>query len=93
MIPYTSDDMSSSYHSGISVNVVDGKVVYSYGSGAGNMDYSDAYQMDVESLEKEKEEARILYVALTRAIRNLVWIKDLDSTVQECWGNYMEVIE
>lgn len=93
VIPYTSDDMSSTYHSGISVNVVDGKMVYSYGSGAGNMDYSDAYQMDVESLEKEKEEARILYVALTRAIRNLVWIKDLDSTVQECWGNYMEVIE
>ena len=93
VIPYTADDISSTYHSGISVNVVDGKLIYSYGAGKGNMDYSDGYPVDVETLEQEREESRILYVALTRAIRNLVWIKDLDNTVQQCWGNFMEVIE
>ena len=66
ILPYTSGDISSTYHSGLSVNCVNGKLIYSY---------------------------RILYVALTRAIRNLVWVKDLDSTVQQCWGNFMEVIE
>lgn len=39
VIPYTADDISSTYHSGISVNVVDGKLIYSYGAGKGNMDY------------------------------------------------------
>ena len=72
---------------------MNGKLIYSYGFGRGNMDYSDGYMIDTESMEQEKEESRILYVALTRAIRNLVWVKDLDSTVQQCWGNFMEVIE
>ena len=93
ILPYTSGDISSTYHSGLSVNCVNGKLIYSYGSGHGNMDYSDGYIIDTESMEQEKEESRILYVALTRAIRNLVWVKDLDSTVQQCWGNFMEVIE
>ena len=57
------------------------------------MDYSDGYMIDNESMEQEQEESRILYVALTRAIRNVVWVKDLDSTVQQCWENFMEVIE
>ena len=57
------------------------------------MDYSDGYMIDTESMEQEQEESRILYVALTRAIRNVVWVKDLDSTVQQCWENFMEVIE
>ena len=86
ILPYTADDISSTYHSGLSVNYVSGKLIYSYGSGHGNM-------IDNESMEQEQEESRILYVALTRAIRNVVWVKDLDSTVQQCWGNFMEVIE
>ena len=93
ILPYTADDISSTYHSGLSVNYVSGKLIYSYGSGHGNMDYSDGYMIDNESMEQEQEESRILYVALTRTIRNVVWVKDLDSTVQQCWGNFMEVIE
>lgn len=93
ILPYTSDDISNTYHSGLGVNIVDGKVRYSFGSGNGNMDYSEGYQVDSESLEQEREESRILYVAMTRAIRNLVWFKDLDCRAQECWGNYLEVIE
>ena len=93
ILPYTSDDISSTYHSGISVNVVDGKLVYSYGFGGGAMDYSSSFQVESETLEQEREEARILYVALTRAIRNVVWIKDLDGVATECWGTFLEVIE
>ena len=93
VMPYTADDISSTYHSGIGVNVVDGKLIYSYGYGNGNMDYSDGYQVDSESLESEREEARILYVAMTRAIRNFVWLKDMDAKVIDCWGDLLEVIE
>ncbi len=93
ILPYTADDISNTYHSGIGVNVVDGKLIYSYGSGNGNMDYSEGYQVDAESIESEREEARILYVAMTRAIRNFVWFKDLDGKAQECWGDLLGVIE
>ena len=93
IMPYTSDDISSTYHLGIGVNVVDGKLIYSYGAGNGNMDYSEGYQVDFESFESECEEARILYVAMTRAIRNFVWFKDLDGKAEDCWGNLLEVIE
>ena len=51
------------------------------------------YVKDLNKQESRMEYLRLLYVALTRAIRNLVWVKDLDSTVQQCWGNFMEVIE
>ena len=91
ILPYTSDDISSTYHSGLSANCVNGKLIYSYGSGHGNMDYSDGYMIDTESMEQEKEESRILYVALTRAIRNLVWVKDLDSTVQPVSYTHLDV--
>ena len=93
IMPYTSDDISNTYHTGIGVNVIDGKLIYSYGSGNGNMDYSEGYQVDSESLENEREEARILYVAMTRAIRNFVWLKDLDGKAQDCWGDLLEVVE
>ncbi len=91
-LPYTANDISKIYHSGISVNVIDNNIIYSYGSGRGNMEYSDYNQVEMEILEQKKEEIRILYVALTRAIRNVVWIKDLDNTSQESWEDFMEVI-
>ena len=51
----------------------------------------DCFWMEIK--EKMQEESRILYVALTRTIRKLVWFKDLDSDVEDCWANYMEVSE
>ena len=93
IMPYTSDDISNINHSGIGVNVVDGKLIYSFGSGNGNMDYSEGYQIDSESLESMREEARILYVAMTRAIRNFVWLKDLDGKAHDCWGDLLEVVK
>ena len=36
---------------------------------------------------------RLLYVALTRTIRNLIWLKDLDDENEMSWGRFMEDIE
>ena len=51
-----------------------------------NSNYNDSFEID----EQISEESRILYVALTRAIRNCVWIKNIDSNPIVSWGSLME---
>ena len=48
------------------------------------------YDEKIEKDEQIAEESRILYVALTRAIRNCVWIMNLDGTVPISWRTLME---
>ena len=50
------------------------------------------YEFDekLEISEKMKEESRILYVAMTRTIRNLVWFNDLDSCPEYSWADFLE---
>lgn len=91
MLPYTGEDISDLRVKGLSVNVLGGKIYYRFSQGK-QADYSEGYNIKAEMYEKECEETRILYVALTRAIRNIVWFEDLDSEVQASWGNFLEVV-
>ena len=49
------------------------------------------YNEEMEKIEQIAEESRILYVALTRAIRNCVWILNEDKDVPISWGTLLEV--
>lgn len=49
------------------------------------------YDFSEEIDEQISEESRILYVALTRTIRNCVWIKNLDSQPKVSWSTLLEV--
>ncbi|MBE5958728.1 MAG: DNA helicase UvrD [Lachnospiraceae bacterium] len=93
VLPYTSEDISDIKVGGMNVNICDDKVSYSINFKGGNSGYSGGFDEATEEDEKIKEETRVLYVALTRAIRNIVWMKDLDTSEDISWGNYMEVIE
>lgn len=93
ILPFTAEDISDLSVGGLNVNVVAGKVSYSLSTKGNGTDYSSDFDKETEMTEKVREESRILYVALTRAIRNLVWFKDLDTYNDESWGNYMEVSE
>ena len=48
------------------------------------------YDEKIEKDEQIAEESRILYVALTRAIRNCIWIMNLDRSVPISWGTLMD---
>ena len=48
------------------------------------------YDEMLEVKEQIAEESRILYVALTRAIRNCVWINNLDSNTRISWKTLLE---
>ena len=91
ILPFTNEDISDIKVRGLNVNMIDGKVVYSFSYGKNPMEFSGGFDENNESKEKTREESRILYVAMTRAIRNLIWIKDLDEKKNCTWGSFMEV--
>ena len=75
----------------MNVNIVDGKVSYGFSYDKNGFDYSSGFDQRTEIHEKISEESRILYVALTRAIRNVVWLRDVDTDIENSWGRYLEV--
>lgn len=93
MLPYTNEDVSDINIGGLNVSIIDGQVSYSFSVTGKGSDFSGGFDDKCEEKEKTCEETRVLYVALTRAIRNLVWFKDLDTSVEKSWGNFMEVDE
>lgn len=54
--------------------------------GATDIYQNDFFNEDLEKNERMREEARILYVAMTRAIRSFSWI-ELENKKSKCWQN------
>lgn len=95
VLPFTSNDMMKLVSNGISANIIDGQLVYSYSQQRGPAEYSGMFDEEVERTENAKEESRILYVAMTRAIRNFVWVNDKRESEDKegCWSHYLEELE
>ncbi len=91
ILPFTNEDISNINTGGLNVNIVDGKVSYGFSYDKNGFDYSSGFDQRTEIHEKISEESRILYVALTRAIRNVVWLRDVDTDIENSWGRYLEV--
>ena len=94
MLPFTDEDISKLKMNGVNANMLNGRLSYMIGIKSGNrpeMVHNSNYQEDQENTEREKEECRILYVAMTRAIRNFVWFKRISTNVQNSWGSLLEV--
>lgn len=72
-MPYTDRLIDSAESNQTNAISVDGKVGYTIklGNGSECSEYYDDYE---ESIQAEKDEARILYVAMTRAISSLTWL-------------------
>lgn len=49
------------------------------------------FELTEEMKEQACEESRILYVALTRAIRNCIWLKNSEASPKLSWSTLMEV--
>ncbi len=91
ILPFTNEDISNINIGGLNVNVEDGKISYSFSYDRKSSDYSSSFDQKTEVREKINDESRILYVALTRAIRNVVWLRDVDMDIENSWGRYLEV--
>lgn len=90
ILPYTAWQINKPTSSKLATSYTDGKLGFSVVIGKAVIQ-NDYFDEEEEIRETAKEESRILYVAMTRAIRNCVWFKDLDQQKSMSWGELLEV--
>lgn len=91
ILPFTYEDISSTDRVRTDANYTNNRLSYIATFDGDSIEYNTNFSVCEEIDEQKKEEARILYVALTRAIRNCVWMKNLDSHPIASWGTFLEV--
>ena len=90
ILPYTYEDISDIKKVKLDANYSDSKLAYTIVFENKVRERNSNYNETVEIDEQIAEESRILYVALTRAIRNCVWMNNIDITPSVSWGSLME---
>ncbi len=90
ILPYTAEDISDIRKARLDANYVESKLSYTVLFSNKVRERNSNYNEEMEKKEQIAEESRILYVALTRAIRNCVWILNIDESVPISWGTLME---
>lgn len=89
ILPYTDEDISNIRKVKLDANYLDDKLAYTVLFENKVREHNSNYDEIIEVNEQIAEESRILYVALTRAIRNCVWIHNIDSNPVVSWGSFM----
>ena len=90
ILPYTDDDISDIKKVKLDTNYSESKLSYTVMFENKVRERNSNYDEIVEVNEQVSEESRILYVALTRAIRNCVWINNIDSNTRLSWKSLLE---
>lgn len=89
-LPYTGEEIGDIRKIKLDVSYSESKLAYRVVFENQLREQNSNFDSRNETDEQIAEEARILYVALTRAIRNCIWIKDLDSNAAISWGSLLE---
>ena len=90
ILPYGKADISSMNKSPLDVVYSNHKLAYGMRIDGPIRYYNSNYDTTEEKSQRIQEESRVFYVALTRAIRNVVWLKDIDSNSSVSWQKLME---
>ena len=91
VLPYTDADMGGLSKGGLEAHYSDGKLAYTVSFDNGIEVRNSHYDENMETREQIAEESRILYVALTRAIRSCVWIYRPNRNAAVTWSSLLEV--
>ena len=91
ILPYTGQAIDNLKKANTDVNYDDSKLSYSIKVGGNRKDNNSNYDSQEEISQRICEEARILYVAITRAIRSCIWMKDVDKHTSISWSRFLEV--
>lgn len=90
ILPYTFEDIGDIKKVKLEASYNDNSLAYTVLFDNGIREKNTNYSEEREVHEQIAEEARILYVALTRAIRNCVWINNIDCSPNISWGTLLE---
>lgn len=90
VLPYTDTDISDIRSVKLDANYSESKLSYKVIFDNKVSEWNSNYNFTLETDDQIAEESRILYVALTRAIRNCVWIKNMDRNPAISWGSLLE---
>lgn len=90
ILPYTYSDIRDLRSEKLSATYSERKLAYTVTFENDVTERNSNYDEHVAADEQVAEESRILYVALTRAIRNCVWIHNVDASPTISWGTLME---
>lgn len=91
ILPFTGQAIDNLKNANTDVNYSSSKLAYSIKVDENKKDCNSNYDSQEEIGQRICEEARILYVALTRAIRNCIWMKDTDKKSNMSWSKFLEV--
>ena len=91
ILPFTGQAIDNLKKANTDVNYSSSKLAYSIKVDENKKDCNSNYDSQEEIGQRICEEARILYVALTRAIRNCIWMKDTDKRSNMSWRKFLEV--
>ena len=91
ILPFTGQAIDNLKKANTVVNYSSSKLAYSIKVDENKKDCNSNYDSQEEIGQRICEEARILYVALTRAIRNCIWMKDTDKRSNMSWSKFLEV--
>lgn len=91
ILPFTGQAIDNLKKANTDVNYSNSKLAYSIKVDESKKDCNSNYDSQEEIGQRICEEARILYVALTRAIRNCIWMKDADKKSNMSWRKFLEV--
>ena len=91
ILPFTAQAIDNLKKANTDANYSNSKLAYSIKVGENKKDSNSNYDSQEEIGQRICEEARILYVALTRAIRNCIWMKDVDKKSNMSWSRFLEV--
>lgn len=90
ILPYTDEEIDNPRKIKIDANYVESKLAYTILFENKLRESNTNYDFGEEVDEQIAEEARILYVALTRSIHSCVWIKNLDAQPRVSWSTLLE---
>lgn len=91
ILPYTSEDIGDIKKVKLEAMYYDNSFAYTVQFENEIRERNSNFNETKEVTEQIAEESRILYVALTRAIRNFVWINNIDRTSEISWATLLEV--
>lgn len=91
ILPFTDQAIDNLKKAKTDVNYSNSKLAYSIKVDENRKDCNSNYDSQEEIGQRICEEARILYVALTRAIRNCIWMKNVDKKSNMSWSKFLEV--